>query len=477
MSRTTNNNEIHNKGLQKIPDGNLQRENTMARSGGISYQELLDQENIPVPDALRTSTETYLGSTPLSIDRYLSRDYYEQEIEKLWPKVWQVVCRETEIADSGDFYAHDIARYSILVVRAEDGGINGFHNACLHRGRQLKAGSGSARELKCPFHGFSWNLQGQFKGAPCQWDFPHIDPADFQLPPVKVQTWGGWVFINMNMNAISLSETMGVMPEHFKRWTPEDTYKALHIKKVIRCNWKLAHEAFIESFHTVATHPQLLPYTGDANSQYDCFNEHVSRTITPMGTISPHLIDLTEQQSADQWMLITETLSEEQLEMLPEGMTAREYLGAYNIDRYSQMYGVNLADICTNAEILDAILYSVFPNFAPWGGFRPNVTYRFLPYNDSFEECTMEIIFMLRYPPEQQRPKDCAIQFIGPEQSFAQTEGLSDGFSKVFDQDFSNLPMVHKGLKSLQSGKIQLGNYQEVRIRHFHHTLDKYINA
>ena len=446
-----------------------------ARSASMSYQQLLDRETVTVPDSLRESTDTYLGSEPLATERYLSRQFHELECEKLWPRVWQAVCRESEIAAPGDFYTHDIARYSILVVRDEAGVINGYRNACLHRGRQLKSGCGNSRELKCPFHGFTWALNGQFSSAPCEWDFPHIDKQHFNLPAVKVETWGGWVFINMDENAVSLSEYMGVMVDHFERWQPENTYKAMHLKKVIRCNWKLANEAFIESYHTVATHPQLKPYTADANSQYDCFNEHVSRTITAMGVGSPHLPDLSEQKTADQWMLVNEVLSAEQLEAVPAGMTAREYLGRYNIKRYSQIYQQDLSQ-STYSEILDAILYLVFPNFAPWGGFRPNVTYRFLPYNDSHEECTMEIFVMMRYPPEQPRPKDCQMIFVPAEQSFAKTDGISDGLATVFDQDFSNLPMVHKGLRSLASGRIELGNYQEVRIRHFHQTLDKYLD-
>ena len=93
----------------------------LARSEAISYQALLDRESRPAPAALRASTETYLGSQPLSVDRYLSREVHELEKRKLWPRVWQAVCRETEIAKRGDFYVHDIASCSIFVVRTEQG--------------------------------------------------------------------------------------------------------------------------------------------------------------------------------------------------------------------------------------------------------------------------------------------------------------------------------------------------------------------
>jgi phenylpropionate dioxygenase-like ring-hydroxylating dioxygenase large terminal subunit len=457
------------------------REKQSTRFAGLSYQDLLDKETRPVPAALRASTDTFLGSAPLSVDCYLSRDYHELEKRKLWPRVWQSLCRETEIAEVGDFYVHDIAGTSVLVVRTQGDDICAYPNACLHRGRQLKAGSssglGNSCDITCPFHGFSWSLDGNFEGAPCQWDFRHIDSDNFNLPALRVDIWGGWVFVNIDGTAPPLREYLGVMVDHFERWTPEKTYKALHIKKVLRCNWKLANEAFIESYHTVATHPQLLPYTGDSNSQYDCFNDYVSRTITPMGVVSPHAPGTTEEQSVHQWLNVYGVATEEGLPAVPAGMTARDFLGEMNIRRFSQMYEQDLLPFVTHSEVLDAILYSVFPNFAPWAGYRPNVTYRFLPYNDSHEMCTMEIMLLMRYPESQARPKDASVQFVPAGQTLAETPGIEPGLARVFDQDFSNLPFVQKGLRSLQSGQVQLANYQEVRIRHFHQTLEKYINA
>ena len=85
------------------------RVKNISRFSGLSYQDLLDQESRPVPQSLRESTETYLGSEPLSVDRYLSREYHEQEKRQLWPKVWQSLCRETEISSAGDFYVHDVS--------------------------------------------------------------------------------------------------------------------------------------------------------------------------------------------------------------------------------------------------------------------------------------------------------------------------------------------------------------------------------
>lgn len=453
----------------------LTKEQLAARSPGDSYQQMLDWETNPVPQALRESTETYLGSSNLSVDRYLKREFHDLEVEKMWSRTWQAACRESEIANSGDFYVYDIAQHSIVVTRTESGDIKGYHNACLHRGRQLRRDCGSAREFKCPYHGFRWSLEGDFLGAPCEWDFPHINKSEFSLPQVQTATWGGWVFINMDLEADSLESYMGVLPQHFTRWQPENTYKVMHVEKVIECNWKVAWEAFIESYHTVQTHPQILPYLGDSNSQYDCWGDNVSRTISPMGVVSPHLEGITPNRTVNDWLQHSAWLTDGEKVEIPEGVTARKWLADYYFEYFSEQYQVELAEFCTQSEIMDSILYSLFPNFAPWAGFHPNLTYRMRPYGDNHEMCTMEIIVLMRYPDGAERPADCQVQRLDKDQLFSEAEGLEGGLGRVFDQDFSNLKMVQKGLKNLRSGEVVLANYQEVRIRHFHQTLDKYV--
>ena len=453
----------------------LTAEQLAARSCGDSYQDMLDLEENPVPAALRESTDTYLGSDNLAVDRYLSREFHDLEAEKMWRRTWQAVCRESEIDKAGDFFVYDITRYSVVVTRTESGALKGYHNACLHRGRQLRKDSGTAREFKCPFHGFRWSLEGDFLGAPCEWDFPHIDKKEFSLPQVQVDTWGGWVFINMDLEAESLPSYMGIIPEHFTRWQPENTYKVMHVEKVIECNWKVAWEAFIESYHTVQTHPQILPYLGDSNSQYDCWGDNVSRTISPMGVVSPHLEGITPDKTVNDWLEHGAWLTDGDKVEIPEGMSARQWLADYYFKHYSEQYQTELAEFCTHSEIMDSILYGLFPNFAPWAGFHPNLTYRMKPYGDKHDMCTMEIIVLMRYPEGEDRPADCSVQRLNKDQLFSEAEGLEGGLGRVFDQDLTNLKMVQKGMQSLQSGEVVLANYQEVRIRHFHQTLDKYI--
>ena len=449
----------------------------LARSPGRSYQELLDTEVNPVPDSLRENTNPYLGSENLSVDRYLSREFHDKEVEHVWKRTWQAVCRDTEIAEAGDTFVYDITRFSIIVTRTEQGGLKAYHNACLHRGRQLVDKSGNYENFRCPYHAFTWELDGEFKGAPCHWDFPHVKKEKFGLPEVKVDTWGGWVFINMDPQAPELHDYLGVLPAHFERWKPENAYKMIHVEKVIPCNWKVGWEAFIESYHAIATHPQILKYTDDADSQYDVWGDHISRTITALGVPSFHLKDVTDQDVADTIFGVSAMVARPTDAEVPEGMTAREYIGQRNSEEFSKNHDRELASFATNSERMDSILYSIFPNFAPWAGFHPNITYRFRPNGDDHTTALMEVMVLCQLATGAERPADVPVRRLGENELFSEAPELGVSLGSIFDQDLFNMPMIQKGMHNVQSRELVLSNYHEVRIRHYHQTLDKYING
>lgn len=454
----------------------LTEEEIAARDPSYSFQDLLSKESVEVPASLRESTDTYLGSEDLPVERWTSQAFFDLEVEKVWRKTWQVACRESQVRNPGDYFVYDIVNDSILLTRTEEGELKGFYNSCLHRGRVLKRGSGNSEELRCPFHGWSWGLDGGFKNAPCDWDFPHVKKEEFQLPEVKVATWGGWVFFNMDEDAPPLEDYMGVIPEHFKPWRHEQRYVSIHVEKVIAANWKTVLEAFIESYHAIATHPQLLSFQAIDNSQYDVWGDHVSRTITPFGVANPSDAHrFTEQDSMDDMMKLA---GAEERPELAEGQTAREMLAAMTLPEVEETTGEDMSDTATMSELMDSTLYLLFPNFAPWAGYSDVITYRHRPNGDDVNSSIMDIFILTRYPEGEEPPKDAPTFRLGIDEPFKDAaEVMGAGLANVFDQDGANLPQVYKGLKASKKGALTLGNYQEVRIRHFHQTLDKYLNA
>ncbi len=259
------------------------------RSAGISVQELLAYDTHPVPGYLSRESPLPPGPTLVPAECYTSREFHDREVSQLWKHVWQMACHEDDLPAVGDYVPYEIADLSFLVVRSGPDEFKAFRNACLHRGRRLKERPGrQAHEIRCPFHAWAWRLDGTLKEIPCQWDFPYIDPAEQNLPEVPVGRWGRFLFINPDPNAEPFEEFLGDFPSNFELLPCEQRHKVAEVRKVLRCNWKVAQDAFAESWHVFSTHPQVVWGFGDCNAQFDAFGNY-SRQHNPSGAPSPHL--------------------------------------------------------------------------------------------------------------------------------------------------------------------------------------------
>ncbi|MFI5316452.1 MAG: SRPBCC family protein [Myxococcota bacterium] len=439
---------------------------------GLSYQELLDGDSHPVPAVLRETARCELGPREVPVERYLSRAFHDLEVERLWKRVWQMACREEDLPAVGDHVVYEIASLSLLVVRTAPDTIRAYHNACLHRGRLLRDRDGNCSEIRCPFHGFTWSLDGALVSLPSPWDFPHVDPEKFALPQVRVGTWGGFVFVNMDPGCAPLSEFLAGLTRQFERWPLERRYKQAHVAKPMRANWKVVQEAFMEALHVVATHPQLLPGIGDTNSQYDVY-ENFSRAITPNATPSPELERRpSEQEITDS--VIGRGASGKPLLEIPEGDSARRMLAAGAREMLRPVCGSDLVDSLCDAELVDSFYYTVFPNFHPWGAFN-RIVYRFRPNGDDPDSSIMEVMFLAPYR-EGEKPPPAAVHWLGADDDWTSAPELG-ALARIFNQDSFNLPKVQRGLHALQKPSVTLADYQEAKIRHFHLLLEKWLCA
>lgn len=445
-----------------------------AGRAGADYQALLARDSRPVPEVLASQSPKDLGTEPLAAERYTSQAFFDLECERMWPRVWQMACREEDVPEPGDFFVYDVVGRSLLVVRLADGGIRAYHNSCLHRGRRLATADGHAQSFRCGFHGWTWNLDGSIRSVPCRWDFPQLSDDDLRLPQARVGTWGGFVFVNMDPAAAPLEDYLGVLPSHFRRWRLEDCYKAVHVAKVIRCNWKVAMEAFMESYHVIATHPQILPVFADASAQYDVYGEHVNRNLAAFGAPSPHLgEDAVAPGEVVEGMLAMMGRRRPAAGQ-PEGEAgARAYLGELNRASFATAFGGDYRDV-SDAETIDALVYNVFPNFAPWAGFAPNIVYRWRPQGRDVGSCLMEVMILKRCPQGQPRPRPVRMRLLSEAEPWSAATELPV-LGPVIDQDMGNMPHVQEGLVASATGRVHLSRYQEVRIRHFHRTLDHYL--
>jgi phenylpropionate dioxygenase-like ring-hydroxylating dioxygenase large terminal subunit len=449
-----------------------------ARCPGPSTRDIIAADKGGAPDHILEESYRYLGDEDIPFSRYTSREFFQQEVEHMWLKVWQWACREEEIPQPGDYTAYEIAERSVLIVRTEEGGIKAYPNACLHRGTQLKpaGSSGSSKQLRCPFHGFTWSLEGQLTDVPCRWDFPHVRDENFALPELKVGTWGGFVFINFDPDAMPLADFLGVLPEHFSNWDMENKFIAMHVRKKLPANWKACLEAFLESYHVLETHPQGVATVGDANSQYDIYGDNVSRFVHLVGFPSPHIRDpRTEQQTLDALMAegVVEGVGKNPLQV-PEGGRAREVFADYLKDLMGQAYQKDFSRL-TVTETIDAIEYSLFPNTCFFPSLLFPMVYRFRPNGSDPDSAIFDLLYLQPLPDSGERPDPAEPVELDFEQSFHDVPGLDPGLATIYDQDTGNLIGQQRGFKSSAKPGQTLGNYQEIRARHVHQTLDKYL--
>lgn len=445
-----------------------------ARCPGPSTKEMILSDGWDVPEQLVAESYEFLGDEDIPYERYTSKEFFDQEMNKMWSKVWQWACREEHIPEVGDFVVYDVGYHSIIVVRAGEDEIKAYHNSCLHRGTQLQPSDsiGSVPAFKCPFHGWTWNLDGSLNDVPCEWDFPRVQEEDFSLPEVKVGLWGGFVFINMDPDCMPFEDHLEVLPDHFKNWPLEDRYITVHVQKILPANWKASQEAFVEAYHSYETHSQAMPFAANLNAQYDVFGDHVTRFVHTFGNPDPSWTEpQTEQELLDKMGMTPPDTK------VPAGRKARSVAAEHLRNTMGEEFGLDLSSV-SDSEMMDSIEYHLFPNMFLFPGISLPMIYRFRPNGMDPDSAIFDLLFLRPLKPGEEQPEAPEPSKIDIETSYADAPGMAPWLGHIYDQDTGNLARQQKGFKASR-GKLgqTLGNYQEIRVRKIHKTLDAYLNA
>jgi nitrite reductase/ring-hydroxylating ferredoxin subunit len=446
--------------------------------GAPSTQQIIADDKVGAPTWVRSESYQFLGDQDISTDRYIDPSFAKAEFDRLWTRTWQFACREEHIPEVGDYYVYDLGFYSFIITRVAKNEIRAYYNACMHRGTKLRASNtmGNASEFKCSFHGWSWNVDGTNRSIVCPWDFPHVDRAKLSLPQARVETLGGFVFINMDPAAPALKDYLE--PEakaHLDAWKLEDRYIYLHVAKRLPCNWKLAIEAFLEAYHVIVTHPQVAVSNGDANSQYDVYGEHVNRFISTLGVLSPHLYGKhTEEDILQQFTLGDSGALGGGERSLGKDGKARQVMADMFRGMFEKATNTDLSSV-SDSELLDCFSYTIFPNLFLFPGISLPMVYRFRPDARDHRKCLYEVMFLRPVPLDGKRPEPAEPIFLGDTQSFTEAEGMDPGFGAILDQDTDNLFLQQEGLEASAKHGLTLGNYQEIRVRHFEKAVEKYL--
>ena len=421
----------------------------------------------------------------VSADAYISRDFAQTEKEKLWPYVWQWACREEEIPNAGDYVSYEICDQSITVVRKQDGTIAAYHNVCPHRGRRLTSGCGRMGKFHCKFHGWQWDLDGRPVEVVDRQDWgDRLPDEEITLASVRVGTWGGWVFINMDPEAENLEEYLEPAKAVLDPFEFEKMRYKWRKRVKMDCNWKVALEAFNEGYHVQTTHRQLLPNFNDmtyskAYGKHGMFGAPADalfglsspRLGGPAGDLRKGLYEFNREV----WETLRATTTEELMEAgrrlseLPEETPISEVYGAFMRFHREELEkkGIGSPDVTPEQVMAVGIDWHIFPNMV----FLPQPTnllgYRARPDGDDPDRCIFEVYVLERFA-EGQVPK-------------VEVESAEDwrdvDWGLILSQDFQNMSEVQAGMKSRGFKGARTNPVQEKAVSNFHDTLWRYIQA
>jgi phenylpropionate dioxygenase-like ring-hydroxylating dioxygenase large terminal subunit len=185
---------------------------------------------------------------------YTSQEFYDEEVRNIFRKTWNFVGRVDEIPTGGDYFTTDLYGDSIILVRDRTNTVRAFANTCRHRGTRLVEGKGKCRTFTCPYHSWAYALSGELIGAPGMEGVAGFDLANFPLIPVRLETWGGFMFVNLDSSARPLLDYLGNAPETFASYNFDDMVVVRKVEFDLACNWKVYIENAMEDYHTATVH-------------------------------------------------------------------------------------------------------------------------------------------------------------------------------------------------------------------------------
>jgi phenylpropionate dioxygenase-like ring-hydroxylating dioxygenase large terminal subunit len=425
------------------------------------------------------------GADIKSPARYYDPAYKAREWERLWSRVWTIAGVASDIPEVGDFLTYDLLHESFIIVRTGAGpaDIKGWYNVCGHRGNRLvQAEFGHVNDrFTCGFHSWQWSIDGRLAHVTDAESFkPEVLACAPDLMPVALDVIAGVIFINMSDDPEPLRDFLGPVADHMASFQVEKMHVVRHVRSDWAANWKTGIDAFYETYHLHAVHPQTQPIMGDINCQFDCYPNGMSRMIVPIGQPSPHFPDQISVNEGLQYMLGSVGLEPRQFTGGP--LDVRPALAAEKRG-WSKAFGLGWENL-SGVQLTDSFATGIFPNVQ--FGMHPEGAFlmRFMPHPDDPQRFWYDTMTLVRHVED---PRFRVPDWMGlPEGTDTSGRERPDIEHKaigepaelglVLDQDSELLPEVQKGLRS-KAFRGPLWSEQEQRLRHFHNELDRYIEG
>jgi nitrite reductase/ring-hydroxylating ferredoxin subunit len=420
---------------------------------------------------------------------YLSADYARKEGDRLWAKVWQHACRIEEIPKVGDFVTYDILDDSIIVIRTAADTIKAYHNVCMHRGRRLVDGCGHTKQFACRFHGWRWHLDGSNAHVVERPDWGNALKADrIRLREARCDTWGGWVWVNLDPDCGPLRDYLEPAATMLDPFQLERMRYRWRQWCYFDCNWKVAIEAFIETYHVEGTHPQLLQWAdfytwskpeglhsvhGFAEREHDP-NIAANNTIVRAGkggdprvTTAALQTEIYETVNASTTQTLVNAAAR-LVDELPEG-TPTEQVMAHFIEsarREDEARGVIWPNVDPEHYGKTGIDWHIFPNMSLQHGYSFLLCYRVRPAGYDPEKCIFETAVLELFPEGEE-----------PSTDWVYAEPTEKNWRRVLAQDFANMKDVQRGMKSRAFPGTLPNPKQERPVVNFHRNLAAFVGG
>ena len=446
-------------------------------------------------------SEHGINSIPLAItqpNRIPARRYYDPEFfalerERLWPRVWQMACRLEEIPKPGDFSVYENFDQSVIVIRVDENTIKAYHNACRHRGFKLLEDRGCRPNgIVCPFHGWSWDIEGNntFVLAEELFCKENLDKADLRLRECRLETWGGCAFINLDDNAPPLRQSIKPFADLLDPWEVEDLRTEWWLAARLPVNWKLAMEAFMEGYHVMGTHPQLLPpgVPRGRGATYAEIGDMMKGTrYATIATDSPPMSSFDSRQFIDLNIHFMRVLSEGMAGMTHEKdvrvaqalrdlplpsdpiEASRQWRRQLNdaVVQWHRNAGMQIPDLnAIDDHHQDESVNFCFPHYFLLPTYSSASSYRIRPLGP--EETLFELWSLTRYAPGEEPPRP---------QTPTPMAYDDPRWPPIPKQDFSNLPRQQLGLHASGFEFMRLSEQVEGLISNYQRLIDGYLTG
>jgi Rieske 2Fe-2S family protein len=212
-----------------------------------------------VTPAFRKTTDTFApGATTLPQKYFVSPEVFAGEQEKIFSRQWILAGHQSQIGKAGDYFVAEVAGESLIIVRDQKSIIRGFYNVCRHRGtRVCEDASGHSSTLQCPYHAWTYGLDGRLIGAPHMDEVPEFQKTKYSLHPVNLDVWEGFIFVSLAEKPRPLEEWFAPLAGKFSHWNLSRLRSVKRVEYDVKANWKLMFENYSECYHCPGVHPLL----------------------------------------------------------------------------------------------------------------------------------------------------------------------------------------------------------------------------